>query len=612
MPKSDSSGFTGKILQVDLTKRKLSDAPTPIEWARQFVGGAGLAARILYPLLKQEVDALSPDSPLLVMAGPFTGTAVACGSRISVCARSPLTKLWGECCVGGNFGARLRHAGYDGIMVTGQASEPTILTVLHGAAKLGDGRALWKRHTYETLDILRKDLKDPKMASLVIGPAGENLVKYANIISEKGRAAGRMGLGAVMGSKRLKAIVAAGDAPVPIANSDGLAAAARDATKGMMEAFQISLYKELGTAGFVGASQEIGSMPNKYWTASEFPNYDNISGSTMQETILVGSDACYRCPIGCGRVIEIPEGKYKLPRTKGPEYESLGTLGSMILCDDLRAVCYASYLCDDLGMDTISCGTTIGFAYYLMEKGKLTAKEAGMNLKWGDADAQHTLIRQIAAREGFGTILAEGTRALGDRYKAQEDAAHVKGLEVACWGSRALFGMATAYATSPRGGSHVDADLYWVLQGQVIPELGIDANDPQTDEGMGELVARTQNWRMVTNSLVICLFATFSPTEIAQFYSLITGISTTPQDLIQLGERIITMKRLINLKLGMTAKDDTLPPILLRPLKGPTRGMVPNLQRQLQDYYAYREWDSKTGRPSTDKLVELGLDKIAS
>jgi len=368
----------------------------------------------------------------------------------------------------------------------------------------------------------------------------------------------------------------------------------------------------LGTAGIVGESQEIGSMPKKYWTAGEFPNYDNISGSTMQETILVGSDACYRCPIGCGRVIGIPEGKYKLARTKGPEYESLGTLGSMILCDDLKAVCYASYLCDDLGLDTISCGTTIGFAYYLMEKGKLTAKEAGMNLKWGDAEAQHTLIRQIAAREGFGAVLAEGTRALGDRYKAQEDAAHVKGLEVACWGSRALFGMATAYATSPRGGSHVDADLYWVLQGQVIPELGIDADDPQTDEGMGELVARTQDWRMVTNSLVICLFATFSPTEIAQFYSLITGISTTPEGLMRMGERIITLKRLVNLKLGMTSRDDTMPPILLRPLKGPTRGLVPNLQRQLQDYYTYRNWDIKTGRPSTAKLVELGLDKIAS
>jgi len=303
MPKANGFGFTGRILQVDLSRKKLTKLPTPIDWARQFLGGPGLAARILYPLLKAQIDPLGPDNPLLIMAGPFTGTAVPCGSRISVCSRSPQTGLWGECCVGGNFGARLRYAGYDGILVTGQAAEPTILTVLGGAPKLEDGKGLWKHHTYETLDLLRKDIKETRMASLVIGPAGENLVRYANIVSEKGRAAGRMGLGAVLGSKRLKAIVASGDTPVSVANPEGLTTLVRDATKGLMESFQVSLYKELGTAGFVGASQEIGSMPNKYWTATEFPNYDNISGSTMQERILVGTDACYRCPIGCGRGI---------------------------------------------------------------------------------------------------------------------------------------------------------------------------------------------------------------------------------------------------------------------------------------------------------------------
>jgi aldehyde:ferredoxin oxidoreductase len=448
-------------------------------------------------------------------------------------------------------------------------------------------------------------------ATLAIGPAGENLVKYANIMSEGGRAAGRMGLGAVMGSKQLKAIVAVGDKPVPVAKPDELSALVRTATKVMMEDFQIGMYQEMGTAAFFGAAQEMGAAPNKYWTQGEWEPYDNISGSTMFETITKGNSGCYLCPIKCGRVIEIPEGKYKLSEESGPEYETLAALGSMILCDDLGAVSYAAHLCDDLGLDTISCGTTIGFAYFLMEKNLLTPKEVGMALEWGRPEEQHELIRQIAYREGFGDVLAEGTRALGERYNAREYAIHVKGLEPACWGPRALFGQAAAFATSVRGAHHLDADIYWVLNGQVIPELGIDADDPQTDEGMGQLTAITQNWRMVTNSLMMCLFATFTVQEIVQFYTFVTGVSTSPQELMLMGERIFNLKRLINLKLGATPKDDTLPPLLLRPLAtGGTQGKVPDLDKQLSDYYSYRDWDTKTGYPSKEKLVELELSDL--
>jgi aldehyde:ferredoxin oxidoreductase len=279
----------------------------------------------------------------------------------------------------------------------------------------------------------------------------------------------------------------------------------------------------------------------------------------------------------------------------------------MFLNDNLEAVAFAAHLCDELGLDTISCGTTIAFACYLMEHDKLTPKEAGMQIDWGNPDVQIDLIKQIAARNGFGDVLAEGTRALGERYKATELAVHVKGLENACWGVRAQFGNAAMYATSPRGGCHLDADIYWVLSGQVIPELGIDADDPLTDEGMGKLVALTQNWRMVTNSLIICIFATYSPAEIAQMYSLVTGHDISAEELMLIGERIITLKRLINLKLGFTAKDDTLSPHLLKPLEGPTDGRVPNLEKQLNEYYAFRNWDRKTGRPSAAALKKVGL-----
>ncbi len=610
MTRKSEYGFTGKILHVDLTKGKLKDSPTPFGWAKQYIGGAGLAARMLFSPLSQTLDPLGPDNSLLFLAGPLTGTSVPMCGRLSICAKSPLTHFWGECNIGGNIGARLRQSGYDGVFIHGRSEHPTVLTILDGHAAIKEADGLWSNSVTKTQKQLHRDYNDKRMASLTIGPAGENLVKFASIMTEGGRAAGRMGLGAVMGSKNLKAIITIGETPIPVANPDALIELVQTATKVMMEDFQIVTYKEMGTAAFFGASYEIGSLPIKYWSSSDFPTHDNISGSTMFERILVGQSGCYRCPVRCGRVIEIPGGKYNLPRTSGPEYETLAALGSMILNDNLEALAYAAHLCDDFGLDTISCGTTIGFAVYLMEQGKLTPEEVGMKLEWGDADSQIALIKQIAVREGFGDILAEGTRMLGDRYDAAEYAVHVKGLENACWGVRAHFGNAAMYATSPRGGSHLDADIYWVLSGQVIPELGIDADDPQTDEGMGALVAITQNWRMVTNSLIMCIFATYTPEEIAKMYTLVTGITTSAKQLMHIGERIITLKRLINLKMGLTIKDDTLSPHLLRPLEGPTQGMVPNLEKQLKDYYIHRDWDQKTGRPSAAALKKVGLANL--
>ncbi len=599
------------MLQVDLTLNKVKETSTPLNWTREYIGGAGLAARILYPLLNADIDPLGPENPLLLMAGPCTGTATPCSGRLAICARSPLTRLWGESNIGGYFGATMRQAGYDGILIKGRATKPTFLSILHGNADLNSARNLWTQPIYDVQDLLKKEINEKRFFSLTIGPAGENLVKYANIMSEGGRAAGRMGLGAVMGSKHLKSIVVAGNKPVPVAKPDALIVLARKAIKPMMEDFMPDCYRMMGTATAVGPAQEIGAMPNKYWTEGEFSTHDNISGATLMETRLIGQDGCHRCPIQCGRLIEIPDGEYKLPPVSGPEYETLGALGSMILCDDLDAVLFASYLCDYYGIDTISCGNTIGFAYYLMNQGKLSKDEVGMELKWGDPKPMIQLIQKIAYRVDFGDILAEGTRALGERYNAADSAVHVKGLEVPCWDPRALFGMATIYATSPRGGCHLDGDMYMVLQGQVMPELGIDADDPQTDEGMGEIAAKAQSWRQVSNALIICQFPTFQVEEIAQFYSLVIGIETTPEELMHIGDRIITLKRLINLKLGFSPEDDTLPPLLLRPLEtGGTQGMVPNVEKQLNDYYAYRDWDRKTGYPSKNSLTKLGLSSF--
>lgn len=608
MATKDDYGWTGKILNIDLTTRTLKDSPTPLDWARQYIGGAGLAARMLYPLLTEKIEPLGPDNPLLLMTGPCVGTAVPSSGRMAICTRSPLTRLWGESDIGGYFGAEMRQAGYDGIYIKGQAEKPVYLSLLYGKAELKDANHLWSQTISGTQQLLREDIDEKRFFTLSIGPAGENLVKYANIMSEGARAAGRMGLGAVMGSKNLKAMAVVGEQPVPVANHDAIVKLARSANKIMIEDFMPDCYRIMGTATAVGPAQEIGAMPNKYFTQGEFPTHDNISGATMSETRLVGFDGCHRCPIQCGRIVEIPEGKYKLNRTNGPEYETLGALGSLMLIDDLDAVIKAAHLCDDLGLDTISTGNSIGFAYYLMDQNKLTPKEVGMNLEWGDPEPIITLIPQIANREDFGDILAEGTRSMGERYDAADLAVHVKGLEVSCWDPRALFGMATSYATSPRGGTHLDGDMYMVLQGQVIMELGIDADDPQTDEGMGEIAAKSQSWRQVSNSLIMCQFPTYTVDEITKFYSYVIGHETTPQELLHIGDRIITLKRLINLNLGFTPDDDTLPSLLLQPLPdGGTNGMVPDLERQLNDYYAYRNWDRKTGHPSAAALKKVGL-----
>ena len=608
MDAKDGKGFTGKILHVHLSKQTIKDTPTPLEWTHQYIGGGGLAARILYPLLKGSPDPLGPENPVLLMAGPFTGTSVPSSGRMVICARSPLTYLWGECNIGGYFGATMRQSGYDGILIEGQSNEPTFLSIIHGIAQLQDAKHLWTKTIFETQETLRADLNEKRFFTVSIGPAGENLVKYANIMSEGGRAAGRLGLGAVLGSKRLKTLVVVGKKPVPVAQPDAIIEFARSANKVMIEDFMPDCYRMMGTATAVGPAQEIGAMPNKYFTQGEFPTHDNISGATMMETRLVGRDGCHRCPIQCGRVIEIPDGKFQLPRVSGPEYETLGALGSMILVDDLDAVIYASHLCDNLGLDTISCGNSIGFAYYLMDQGKLSEKEVGMKLEWGNPEPLIKLIPKIAQREDFGVVLAEGVQAMGKRYGAEDLAVHIKGLEVSCWDPRALFGMATSYATSPRGGTHLDGDMYMVLQGQVILELDIDADDPQTDEGMGEVAAKSQSWRQVSNSLIICQFPTFTADEVTQFYNLVTGKSVTAQDLLAIGDRIITLKRLINLQLGFTPDMDRLPKLLLKPLRsGGTRGLVPDIEKQLADYYAYRDWDSQTGRPSATALKKVGL-----
>ena len=605
-------GYMGKILKVNLSTGKISEEPLNMDFAKMFLGGSGLACRILYDMINKDTDPLGPENPLIFMTGPLTGTiAPSCG-RYVVCAKSPLTGIWGESNSGGKFGPMLKFSGFDGIIIVGRSEKPVYLSIIDGSAELRSAEHLVGKTTFETQKIIAEELGEKRVSVACIGPAGENLVKYAAIMNDGGRAAGRTGMGAVMGSKNLKAVAVCGSQKVPLADEDKFIEVAKEAHTIVKEAFNSEMFRQLGTGGYVDLAQEMGDMPNKYFTLGVFENASKISGSTMAETILVRNRACYGCPIGCGRVVKIDEGKYKLPETDGPEYETLCAFGSLILNDNLEGLAYANYLCNIYGIDTISCGSTIAFATYLYEQGKISKDETnGIELKWGDIDTVIQLIEMIAFRKGFGDVLAEGVRRIGEKYGALDYAAEVKGLEIPFHDPRAFFGMAICYATSPRGACHLNGDVYLVDLGQEVPELGIVSRDRFEEEKKVEVAIKSQNWRTVYNSMIMCQFCNPPAEIIAKLLTYSTGQAYKIEDLDLLGERIFNLKRILNNKLGVSRKDDYLPKIVLTPLKeGGTEGRVPNIDKMLQKYYEIRKWDYESGKPTEEKLKQLGLDKL--
>jgi len=606
------NAYMNKLLSVDLSSGRVSDEPLNQRYAEQFIGGSGLAARYLYDRVDGTTDPLGPDNPLLFMAGPLVGTAgPACG-RYVVCALSPATGLWGEANSGGEFGAQMRFAGYDGIILRGQSPRPVFLSVVEGTARLHDASALWGKDSYATQSIVKEQLGESKASVACIGPAGEHLVKFAAVMNDEGRAAGRSGMGAVMGSKNLKAIAVRGRQPIELADSQRFKDAIHQAFLALKEDFTASMLRDTGTAGAVEFLMSIGDMPARYFTQGYLANADKLSGGTMAESILVKNGACYRCPIACWRVTAIKEGPYRQAQIDGPEYETVAALGSLLQSDNLEAVAYAGHLCNAYGMDTISVGSTIAFAYYLFNQEIITEKETGgLTLRWGDIDTAIRLIPMIAQRQGFGAILAEGTKRLGQRFNAEELAVQVNGLEVPMHDPRALSGLALIYATSPRGACHNQGDMYLVDMGHGVDALGIAPGEKTSSAGKAVNAVRIQDWRSTYNSLIMCIFSNPEPQTIADMLNAATGWEMSLRDLMAVGERVWNLKRALNNRRGLTRANDKLPKLLRQPLPdGPVAGVVPDLDRMLHEYYAVRGWDWGTGKPTPEKLKELGLEEI--
>ena len=595
-------GYHNRIAHVDLTTGQTMYLSLDGDVFRRYIGGTGLAARLLYDETGPNTEPLAPGNVLAFMVGPFAGTRVPTSNRYTVAARSPLTGIWGESDSGGRWAGSLKGAGLDGMLISGKAESPVYLAVGAGSVEIRDATDLWGVDTYDL---------DLGAEMVCIGTAGERMLPHAAIMSGRsaGRAAGRCGLGAVMGSKRLKAIVASGRDLPALYDKDGLRAAVRAVIPKILE--NTKSMRSFGTAGGMETFERVGNLPLQNWRMGSWPEgAAKISGQHMADTILTGKYACGQCPIGCGREVEITQGPYAGVKGSGPEYETIGSFGSMCLIDDIEAIAKLNELCNRYGLDTIGVGCTVAFAMEAQEKGLI---EGGPS--WGDADGAIRLVNEIANQSSdLGCLMGQGVQRAAESLggRALEFSVHVKGMELPMHDPRAYAGMAIGYATSSRGACHLQGFSSLPSRGVSMPELELPEEIERTDGVIhGPLTADYQDLQCLFDSLKMCKFTQFGRvtlTEMSGWLNSITGWDTTVEELIRTGERISNLKRLYNVRLGISRKDDTLPLRLLTHRRGVggTPDNLPHLGMMLADYYAHRGWDEE-GIPTAAKLAELGL-----
>lgn len=611
-------GYAGKLLKINLTNRQIEAAETDMSMARSYLGGSGFCVALLAEL-DWEVDPLSPRNRLVFAVGPLTGAPATFCSRYVVAGKSPLTGIWGEAHASGFWGPELKHGGWDAIIVDGEADSPVYLAIEDDLVEIRDAADLWGRDTVETDHILRERHQDKRLRLLTIGQAGEKLSHLACIINDHARAAGRTGLGAVMGSKNLKAIAVRGTRGYKMADGDGFKQLMKKLNKTVKQAPAREALHKYGTDGAMMDLYEKGDVPIKNWTQGAWEEgVKKVSGPTMAETILTGTYSCRSCLIGCGRVVEVKEGSYAMSG-KGPEYETAAGFGPNLLNDDLEAIAKANDICERYGMDTISTSAAVAFAMECYERGLLNRSDTdALELTWGNHAAIVELVRKIGEREGFGAVLADGSKKAAERIGGGSNkfCMEVKGLDLPFHDPRAFSSWAVAYTTSPRGGCHVYAPTYWLERGITFADLGYDTPlDRFATDGKGTWTKVFQDFCEVLESLVVCKFSLYGNLrgpDFADMVRLTTGWNVSLHDLLEIGERIVNVKRLILNRLGITRKDDVLPErITTMPLPvGGAKGYLPEVEPMLDEYYWARGWD-ENGIPTPEKLRSLGIDKLA-
>ncbi|MGE0683258.1 MAG: aldehyde ferredoxin oxidoreductase family protein [Candidatus Binatia bacterium] len=610
-------GWTGVVLRVNLTTRQVSKEPLREDWAHDYIGGRGLGAKYLSAEVDPTVDPFSPENKMIVATGPLTGTNASCGARYMVVTKGPLTHAITTSNSGGSWGPELKAAGYDMIVVEGRASAPCYLWIYNDQVEIRDAAHLWGKTVWETEEHLKTELGVPDTIIASIGPAGEKLVRFACIMNDLHRAAGRSGVGAVMGSKNLKAMAVRGTGGVrladPKAYMDAQWALKTKLRESPVTSQGLPIY---GTEVLVNVINEHGALPTRNHQQTVFEDAENISGETLTETRLVSNKACFACTIACGRVATLPgdaAGKYMVtthPHNwkiagEGPEYEAAWAMGAECGVGDLDALIKANWLCNELGMDAISFGATVAAAMELYEKGVVQLAEAGIPLNFGSGEALIVMAEKVAYREGFGTELAEGSKRMTEKFGKPELFMGVRGQEFAAYEARAIQGMGLGYATSNRGACHLKA---YTVAAEI---LGLPRQmDPRATEGKAELTKIFQDATATVDATGLCQFLTFGIglEEILPQLSAATGVTYTIDNLMKIGERIWNLERLWNERSGMSGTDDSLPKrILEEPIpSGPAKGQVNRLGEMLPEYYQLRGW-TKDGRITPEKLKELGL-----
>lgn len=616
------SGYWGRILEVNLTTKEISTRELPDQWKKDYLGGTGIAARIMYDEIPAGADPLGPDNVFVFSVGPFQGGAKILGSgRFSICAKSPLTGIFGESLGGGYNAEEFKKTGHDVLVVKGASETPVYLWIDDDKVELRDASHLWgKTDSYETEDAIQAELGDTKIKIAPIGPAGENLVRYAGVICNHGHGcAGRTGMGAVMGSKKLKAIAFRGTKTVPLAQPEKVKLLKKELSEIAREADFTKANRELGQAMAVSPREENGLLPIKNFKQDRWPEGArklNAGGDGEFNTVLQPkADACSNCIMGCHRRVTVSKGKYTMD-SYGPEYETLGMIGSNCLIDDLLAINKANEMCNRYGIDTIEFGAICAFAMEAYEEGKITKQDlGGLELQWGDGDAMLALLEKIAYRDGkIARLLGEGLRPAGKEL-GKDDLVEVNGAAVPAHDPRAFLSMALATAASMKGASHLHGFPAAIELGVTFPEAGrkelTTPLDPHSSEHKGLAAVKFQDRMACVNSIVYCVFYEFSGldfTRLTQLYNAVTGQEVTSLELLQAGERIVNLMQLFNLKHGLQPLTDYRLPKRFDTVRkeGGAAGVTIPFDKMMGDYYQERDWPN--GIPSSAKLQQLGLE----
>jgi aldehyde:ferredoxin oxidoreductase len=621
------TGYNGKILRVNLSSGAISEE-TPDELVyRTYMGGSALSSYYLLKEQKPGVDPLGPENKLIFMSSVISGAPLPGLTRYTVAARSPLTNAFGEAEAGGFFGPELKMAGFDGVIIEGRSAKPVYLWIKDGKAEIRDASKIWGKDTGEAEKLIREELGDPRIRVAQCGPAGEKMVRYACIVNELKHANGRTGMGAVMGSKNLRAIAARGTHRVTAADPEKVKEIGKKVLELLPQSALAQNLKKFGTPLFVMPLQNSGILPTHNFQKGQFAGAEAISGEKMTDTILVKPEGCYACAVQCKRAVKV-EGKYKAsPEYGGPEYETVASLGSLCDIDDLGAIAQGNEMCNRYGLDTISVGVSIAFAMELVERGILTRKDTDeIDLRFGNADAMLAMIGKIVRREGIGDLLAEGVQRMAQKIGkgSEKYAMHVKGQELPMHDPRGKQGLSLSFAISPTGADHIEAphDTSFLTDGPALKATkpaGVLEPVPALEMGPRKVrqFAHTQAIWNAFNSLGVCNFAAAPYTAIplnalSEAVEAITGWNTSLYELMELGERTITMARMFNIREGLSKKDDYIPERLYETLEAGTprekRITREDFAKTLKLYYGAMGWDPETGVPTEGRLSFLGLD----